>query len=273
MMQVRRMTAEDLPAMQRLFERERLRHNGWVGRTEWEWRENVVEALGRSEWPGKVEGAIVPGEAGEVEGYLLYTLAPSERASMTARKDRAVEILEWVSGGAPAWRALAGFVAAQRAQAELVRYTAPAGFPLLHALRERETFRDRRTTEFAFRDTLSLGAGLMGRIVHLEKALSQRGYPAAARGECVVGMYDPLLPANGRPLRLQIEDGHATVTETERSPTARADALTWSELYAGALSPQDARTLGRLDTDDATAAFLTVALQGEPWFVPRADWF
>ncbi len=270
---VRRMTPDDLPAMQRLYERERPRHEGWLARTEWEWREHRFDLAGRAEWPNKVEGVGVPGEGGELRGYLTYTMAGVEGATLVNPKPRALSVQEWVSEDDAAWRALAGFVAAQRAQAGFVRYTAPEGFPLLHALQERRTYRERRNLEFAFRDTLSLGSGLMGRIVHLENALAQRGYAEAARGACVVAMVDPLLPANEQPLRLAIEGGRAEVRATDAAPTARADARTWAELYSGTLAPRDARTLGRLDADDATVALLSAALQGDPWFIHRADWF
>ncbi|MDQ4076399.1 MAG: GNAT family N-acetyltransferase [Chloroflexota bacterium] len=277
MRRVRRMTPEDMPAMQRLYERVRLRHNGWMERTEWEWRERVLDLPGNADWPQKVEGVVVPGEGDELDGYLTYTIADVEGATI-ASKARSVLVQEWVSDGDEAWRALAGFVAAQRAQAKFMRYTAPEGFPLLHALHERNTFRDRRNVEFAFRDTLSMGAGLMGRIVHLEKALRQRGYPAHVSGECVVQMRDEQLPANEEPLHLNIGDGRANVMPAQelqgtRAPIATADARTWAELYTATLTPGDARTLGRLDADDATVDFLSQAFRGEPWFIHRADWF
>ena len=55
--------------------------------------------------------------------------------------------------------------------------------------------------------------------------------------------------------------------------TARADVSTWSELYAGTLSPRVARLLGRLDADAPTSALLDQAFACDPWFLPSADWF
>ncbi|MGH2544375.1 MAG: sterol carrier protein domain-containing protein, partial [Ardenticatenaceae bacterium] len=148
---------------------------------------------------------------------------------------------------------------------------------LIHTMAERNTYRDRRRVEFAFRDTLSMGAGLMGRIVHLENALAQRGYPEHIRGQCVVQMRDTHLPANEIPLSLRVEAGRASVEsaahEGNHASVATADARTWAELYSGTISPRDARTLGHLDANDATVAFLAEALASDPWYVHRADWF
>lgn len=271
---IRRMTPEDLPAMRQLYNRERLRHNGWLSRTDWEWHERVFDLSGQAEWPHKVEGVVVPGQDDEILGYLTYTLAFADRS-----KDRVLSIQEWVNDSLrdDAWRALAGFVAAQRAQADFLRYTAPVGFPLLHALGERSTFRDQRQTEFAYRDTLSYNAGLMGRIVHLKEALRQRSYPASVAGECIVVMNDSHLPANSQPLHFHIQDGEPTVSaptaQNNLTEQAIADVRTWTELYASALSPTDARRLGRLKADEATIRFLTDAFAGSPWYIHRADWF
>lgn len=271
----RRLTSDDLPAMQRLYDRERPRHSGWLSRTEWEWHERVLDLPQSATWPHRIEGIAVPGEDGELLGYLTYTIAHVE-----GTQDRVLTLGEWLTDSTreEAWRALAGFVAAQRAQAKFLRYSAPKGFPLVHALRERYTFRDRREMEFVFRDTLVEGPGMMGRIVHLEEALTQRPYPETVTGECVIQMRDPQLPANEEPLHLYIGGGRAAVAPARPGspaapPTASADVLTWSELYAGTLTAYEARLLGRLKTDDATTAFLAAAFACEPWFIHRADWF
>jgi predicted acetyltransferase len=109
---IRRMTPGDLPAMQQLYNRERLRHNGWLSRTDWEWRTRTLDLSGQAEWPHKVEGVVVPGQDNEILGYLTYTLAFADQS-----KDRVLSIQEWVNDSSwdDAWRALAGFVAAQRA--------------------------------------------------------------------------------------------------------------------------------------------------------------
>jgi predicted acetyltransferase len=270
----RAMTHDDLPAMQSLYQRERGRRNGWFSRTEWEWHHRVLDVPRHIDWPNRVEGVVVPGEGDELRGYLTYSLGqlnPNER-------EQALAVQEWVAEDEEAWRALAGFVAGQRAQAEFMRYTAPVGFPLVHALKEWYTFRNRRNTEFIFRDAIAQGPGLMVRLVHLEQALKQRAYPAWLQGECIISMQDRQLPANEQPLHFYLDEGRAAVAPAHHgrrgiAPTAVADARTWSEIYAATLSPGHARLLGRLDADDPTVDFLTAAFAGEPWFLPRADWF
>lgn len=265
----RRMMPDDLPAMKRLYERMRLVHNGWLGRTDWEWRERLLDSSSLAEWPHRSEGVVVPSDHGELRGYLTFKLAPIKPGA----KERAFSVQEWVHEDDESWRALAGFVAAQRAQADFLRYVAPEGFPLAHTLRERHTFRNRRETQFVFRDTVSVGAGMMGRIVHLEAALTQRHYPEAVRGACIIQARDGQLPANEAPLHFRVENGRASVEAAQQSPTATADIRTWSEMYAAALSPREARLLARLDADDATVAFLTAAFESGPWFIHQTDWF
>lgn len=271
---VRRMTPEHLPAMQRLYEQERKKHNGWFNRSAWDWQENLMDLSGRRKWPRKVEGMVIPGEGDELLGYLTYTLANAEDGSQS----RVLSIREWVNDSTDptGWRALAGFVAAQRAQAHFLRYTAPLNFPLLHTLRERKTFRQRRATEFEFRDTLIYASGMMGRIIHLEEALRQRPYPQAITGECLIQMRDPQLPANEAPHYLNVANGQATVACSQPAhplPSAIADVRTWSEIYAGTLSAEDARLVKRLECDASTASFLTALFACRPWYIHATDWF
>jgi predicted acetyltransferase len=267
----RRMVPEDLPAMQRLYTRELKRHSGWIERTETEWKLRVVQNDFLT-WPEKLEGVVVPGEDGELLGYLIYSLTPANAALKNC-----VIVYEWVDDAIQptGLRALAGYVAAQRAQATYMRYTAPLDFPIHHTFGERYAERPDRNTEFIYRDSWMGGAGMMGRLVHATEAFKQRGYPKGVKGACVIRIQDSQLPENEIPFLLEIEDGKGYVFDKPATTafTATADVRTWSELYSNSLTARDAWRLGRLKADLTTVDFLTAAFASTPWFIHRADWF
>jgi hypothetical protein len=48
---------------------------------------------------------------------------------------------------------------------------------------------------------------------------------------------------------------------------------TFSQLYAGVMTAEQARTVGVLHGDDASCAALRAALAAAPWSMHPADWF
>ncbi len=267
----RRMVPEDMPAMQRLYSRELKHHSGWINRTETEWKLRIFENEGMK-WPDKLEGVVVPGEDGELVGYLVYSLAYGQGTFKNG-----LVVYEWVDDHTNpiGFRAVAGYIAAQRAQASYVRYTAPLDSLLPHTFGERYGHHPERSTDFIYRDTWVGGTGMMGRLVHAQEAFKQRGYPKGAKGACVVRIKDTQLPENEIPFLLEIEDGKGYVFDKPSTTafTATADVHTWSELYANTLTARDAWRLGRLHADTHTVDFLSGAFAGAPWFIHRADWF
>lgn len=271
MRSVRLLTADDLPAMQRLYAKEQQPRSGWVERTDFEWRMRVLENEGLT-WPHKLEGVVVPGADGELLGYMLYHLTYNE-----GNPPYCFTIYEWVdnSDDPTGFRALAGYTAAQQAQARFLRYTAPLDSMLPLLFRNWQTHRIPRETQFVYRDSSSVGAGMMGRLVHAAEAFQQRGYPSDVAGACLIQISDSHLPENETPFLLEIENGRGAVVETTRTAAlaARADVRTWSELYANTITAREAWQVGRLEADAATRDFLTAAFTSTPWFIHRADWF
>lgn len=262
-LKVRRAGPGDEAAVHGCYQRARLlpENNGWLARTDWEWRNRV----------GKPEHEMVVYEDGEgMEGYLVYTL--------TWSIDQApLKVMEWVWTTDAAWRGLAGFLAAMGEQVTSITYNAGAGSPLLAAMPEPY---DRRgaSTEFVFWPVAQLVSGFMLRIVHLPAALAQRRYPADVAAELVLAVKDGQLPENQGPWRVRIEQGRAEVEAVDADTAGgegvvETDMATLSEVYAGALSAERARTAGRLRADDATCAQLTAAFATAPFFMQPADWF
>ncbi len=235
----------------------RLPHNnGWPARGDWEWRSKVAKP--------EHEKAVFAVD-GEVEGYLVYTLTWSTEATPA-------KVVEWVWTTDRAWRGLAGFLAALGEQATTVIYNAPQASPLLWSLPEPY---DRRegAAEFIFFPAARLLNGFMLRVVHLPAALAARRYPAHVSAEFVLQVDDPQLPANRAPLRVTIANGAAAVQPTTASPQVQCNMATWSQLFAGVLTAEQARTVGALHGDDASCAALTAAFAAAPWSMHPADWF
>lgn len=255
---VRRATAEDETTIRACHERARLdpASNGWLSRTDAEWEKRAFKP--------ENERALFEVD-GQVEGYLLYRLDWD-----------VVEIVEWVATSERAWRGLLGFVSAQGEQAKRLKANLPQQSPLLWTLREPYD-RAEEVVDFIFHRSAVLLNGFMLRVVHLEEALRQRRYPVDVSAEFLLYIDDPQLPANSQPLSVAIRDGHAEVhssAETGNPEYAiRTTMATFSQLYAGAMTAEQARVTGALDGDNAACRALTSAFAVAPFHMWPADWF
>lgn len=239
-------------------------NNGWLARGDWEWQKRV--------WKPEHEVVVYVGE-GRVEGYLVFTLTFGGDAALA-------KIVEWVWTSDAAWRGLAGFLSALGEQARTLTYNAPQQSPLLWVLHEPYD-RTARPVDFVFYPAAQLVNGFMARVVHLETAVTQRRYPAHLATEFVLRVDDPQLPANRQRLRVCIAGGSAQVERLSDGARQVGDAMsfaacdisTFSELFAGVLDAESARTTGRLQADDGGCAALTAAFASSPWTMLSADYF
>lgn len=267
---VRRATAEDGPAIRACYEAARRvpNNNGWLARGDWEWQKRLWEKQDLEWLSFETDG--------EVEGYLVYTLTWGQSEAFT-------EVKEWVWTSPRAWRGLAGALGSLGDQARTVVYNAVRHDPLLHALSEPYDW-NRPPVAFVFFQAAKLVSGFMLRVVHLQEALTQRRYPAHISAEIHLEIDDPQLPDNCLPLFLSIQDGRCEVqrdsgirnTQNAIRSTQhaiRTNITTFSELYAGVLSAEQARTMGRLEGDDAACAALSAAFAAAPLTMWPADWF
>lgn len=255
---VRRAGPDDEAALRACYQQARRlpQNNGWPSRGAWEWQHRVAK-------PEHEKAVFV--EDGQVEGYLVYTLTWGTGAVPA-------KVVEWVWVTDRAWRGLAGFLAALGEQATSVSYNAPQGSPLLFALPEPYD-RSQAAAEFTFYPAARLVNGFMLRVVHLPAALAARRYPAHLTTEFVLHVEDAQLPANSQPLLVQIASGAATATATTASPQVRTAMAAFSQLYAGVMTAEQARTVGMLHGDDASCAALSAAFAAAPWSMHPADWF
>ncbi len=103
----------------------------------------------------------------------------------------------------------------------------------------------------------------MQRIVHLDLAMSARGWPAHAAGRVELEVSDPIL--GGERLILEVEGGEGRVTKGGGG-TVRTGIGALSAWYSSALRAQDAALLGLMEGDaDALAEMDTLIAGGVPW--------
>ncbi len=261
---VRRATPEDHAAIRSCYQRARRLpdNNGWLERTDWEWENRI--------WRENREAVVCPDD-GEVEGYLLYEL-------VLGREESPVKVAEWVTTSDAAWRGLVGFLASQRDQATVVTYNAPQDNPLLLVLNEPYSAVG-GSAEWIFRQTARLVTGFTLRVVHLQTALAKRRYPPDLEMDLLLRVEDSQLPGNNQALHVRISDGVAAVAPIyslfpdHTSAALETDIATFSQIFTGFISAEQARTLGRLHADDAACARLSAAFAAAPLYMHRSDWF
>ncbi len=91
----------------------------------------------------------------------------------------------------------------------------------------------------------------MLRIVHLERALTARGFPADLHTQLHFDVDDPLLPANAGRWVLEVRDGRASITRGGQG-SLQASIGGLAQLYSGQFSPRLLASAGRLQGDDAS---------------------
>ncbi|MCZ7572400.1 MAG: GNAT family N-acetyltransferase [Ardenticatenaceae bacterium] len=263
---VRRATPGDEPAIRACYERARRQphHNGWFKRTDWEWHHRV--------WKPERETVVYVGE-GTIAGYLIYTLTADWERGVNP-----VKVIEWVTTSDAAWRGLLGFLAALGEQATVISYNAPQGTPLLAALREPYSDVGGRA-EFVYTQAARLVVGFMLRVTHLPTALRGRHFPPAVAANFVLQVDDPQLAGNSEAAHVHITNGAASVAPASgpfgrgQSATVETDIATFSQLFTGITTAEQARSLGRLNADDETCALLTAAFAAAPLYLHQSDWF
>ena len=105
----------------------------------------------------------------------------------------------------------------------------------------------------------------MTRIVHLTRALEQRGYPAGLRARLDLEIEDDLLPGNHGRFVLEVEDGTGKVTSGGEG-TFRSDIQALVPVYSGFLSPTMLWGKGRIDADPKTLDTAASIFSGPaPW--------
>jgi len=223
------------------------------------WRQTHVGRLDRHPFlwqrlvnPGEGDSfAYGLGSSQSPQGYVIY------RQNRDRKGQTTLTIQAWAAASQTAIASLWAFFAQHRSQIDRIQWTGGAIDPLAMALPEQ-------------RASLRSITQWMTRIVTVEAALTQRGYPHGLAVELHLDIQDPLVATNQGRFVLTVGEGRGQVTPGGRGDlVVPIDAL--ATLFTGLRSAQALRTLGLIDATPEAAALTTALFAGDsPWM---ADFF
>lgn len=171
-------------ALQEIYQRSALRHNGWLQRQPLQWQSRLKPETGREIY------CYV--EAGKLLGYVILKFALTE----TAQRSLAVEVQEWVAINADAYRGLLGFLSSLRDQVQTIIWNTYPEDPFPHLLREQQ--RDSRLGQPTLLAGLThrfgeIGGGFMWRLVDIATAFRLRPVKSGPPFILTFQVTDPVL--------------------------------------------------------------------------------
>jgi predicted acetyltransferase len=185
------------------------------------------------------------------QGYVIY------RQSRDRNGQTTLTIQAWAAASQRAIASLWTFFAQHRSQIDRIQWTGGVVDPLAMALPEQ-------------RASLRSITQWMTRIVTVEAALTQRGYPHGVAAELHLDIQDPLVMANQGRFVLTVGEGKGQITPGGRGDlVVSIDAL--ATLFTGLRSAQTLRVLGLIDATPEAATLATALFAVDsPWM---ADFF
>jgi predicted acetyltransferase len=252
--QVRRLMLPDRPAVEALYERVGSQGHFALARSP-EWWEKRL-------WTYPGDWVVYEGKRrGQIEGYLYYEVDTTHGPFKLA-----LTLSEFVAATPAAHRALVGHLASLADQVQEIQFAAPADGAWLERLRTAENLHPAAEISL-FADTGGIASGLMLRVTDVKLALEGCPVAPGARGEIVLDVDDPVLPANARPIRVGARDGRLkTGVEGKgrtRLPRLSVPAEALGPILAGTLSPVAAAEHGLIESSAGAAEI------AEPWFRAR----
>jgi len=217
---------------------------GNLDRSDWYW-DRVLDPPKTAQQRYVVRGPDGP------EGYVLFT-QPSPSGWMY---DLALRDVVALSPGAA--RRLWTFFADHRSFAGKVKWTGPAADPFTLALREQSWDLDRSWS-------------WMLRVIDVERALTERGFPPTIETDLAVEIVDDLLPSNNATFTLGVSGGKGAVSRNGKAEL-KIDIRGLASLYTGFMSADDLKVAGYVQGPDEALARATAIFAGPaPWL---ADFF
>jgi predicted acetyltransferase len=234
----------DVELLTRLYSERARRGNANLDRSEKFWKRIVDN-------PKRDAYCYVVGDASAPEGYVVFRQVSEKGWSYD------LVLRDVVALTAPAGRRLWTFFADHRSFAGKVKWTGGPGDPLTYHLREQDWAVDR---DFKW----------MLRIVDVERALGERGYPAELTTELHLAVTDDILPANNASFVLHVSNGKGEVTRGGRG-SVHIDIRGLAPLFTGFLSAPELKGTGYIEGPDEDIARATAIFAGPaPWL---ADFF
>jgi predicted acetyltransferase len=233
--------ADDFTA---LYQQQAQRRNGFLDRSPFIWQGLLDSRKGMPPHAYRI------GTATQTEGYVIFRhWGDGDRAS--------IEVRDWVLLTPAAVRKFWEFWAVHRSQVDRIEWRSSPVDALSLVLPEQKTV-----------EIQSLGRWML-RIVHVQKALEQRGYPVGISAELHLEVRDSLFSANAGKFILTVDQGVGTVTQGGRGDL-QLDVSSLSPLYTGLFSPDQLKLCDRLTAPDFALTIATQLFTGSSPWMPDA---
>jgi len=206
---------------------------------------------------GSVLSRIAYEENGEPLGYVIYTANLKRESREMLMHDLFIRDLIWNSPSA--YRAIWDYFSRMDLAEHITWQRAPADDPLPHLLVEPRML------------NISSYAGLMGRIIDIEKAIPGRHYEA--EGDLTFEIIDELCPWNRGSWKLETSVEESRIRRTEANPQVVMPVSTLALLMFGQISATEAARMGRLEARQPGALPLWDSIIRTRYRTSHADFF
>jgi predicted acetyltransferase len=233
-----------------LYDRVRRERVGHLDRTDAWWRRRAGDPEHRRDGKGPLRVAVHEDDAGAVDGYAMYAVAPG----WTDGPDNRAALRELVADGPEATAAMWAFVLGLDLVRSVEWDIAPPDEPYGELVSGPQNAR------------VQLGANLWVRLVDVPAALAARAY--AAPLDVVLEVDDAFCPWNAGRYRLAADAGRATCERTDAPPDIACSAADLGAAYLGGTSLAALRSIGRvreLRPGAVHRASLAFGWSREPW--------
>lgn len=226
------------PMLQAIYQREALRHNGWLKRWDWQWQSRMKPVTGREVYCYT--------EAGEPRGYVVVQFARLEPPQDVL----AAIVQEWVAPTPAVYRGILGFLASLRDQVSTIVWNTHTDDPFSHLLQEqrRDPMLAGIPSEFGWTHYLgAINAGFMWRLVDVEAAFRLRPIAAQLPFTLTFQITDPML--GDRTITADFADGMMHPTAQPASTTIKTSIDHLTELFCGFRRSRDLLWTGELEIE------------------------
>ena len=240
---LRRLDPErDAKAVERLYRGIAKDRPGWLDRNHFIWDRVYQHPGGEA-----VHGYVVPGSDGGVDGYVVYTQSVVDHyPGASGRYPYGMKVRDVQARGGAAARRILAFLSDCRTLARDVTWHGALDDHLLLQVPETGT-------------EISVAETWMLRIVDVQAALGQRGYPPRTSARLDFEVTDDVVDGNRGRWVLEVDRRAGKVSRTTRKAgrnTLRLDIRALASLYTGHLS---ARRLADLDLIEGSSTSLNLA--------------
>ena len=227
---LRELGEQETELMVEIYRKFRENRTGYLHRSKPMWSSNVLAPVP----PGGSLNRIVYEEKGIPTGYIVFATIPQPGDIISGHRILIRDLI-WLNG--EAYRAIWENLSSLDLIAEIHWQRAPGDDPLPHLLLEPRRLRATAVD------------CLLGRLVDVDKALTQRKYQE--EGELTFGLVDNLCTWNNGSWKLEVSAQGSKMTHTSQSPQVIMSVSTLALIVFGQISATEAMRMGRLDVQKA----------------------